>query len=889
MAIVGIDLGGTNSVIATTEDGRVEVISNREGTRTTPSVVFFQSSVLDDALVGSAAVFNMETDPTRALRGIKRHMGTDHIFLIDGRSYSPVETSAAILKKLKADAEDFLGEPVTDAVITVPAYFLELQREATRKAGELAGLAVRALLAEPIAATIDFAQSQGEELAGKTVMVYDLGGGTFDVTVMTIRRRGIGPGSPLDFSVVGEDVTIGLGGLNWDLALANQVAEDFARANEGKDPRHDPRSLGVLLTRCQRAKEALSWGAPEREVTIDCAHEGITCKFVVSRAKFEELTRLLLQETATKAGQLVQSLEPMGIIWDKIDHVIMVGGSSKMPGARDMLERISGKKLRESRGVDMSVGRGAAYFGFSPEALRHEFETTPDANRMTILSIDAIPRVDTPLPIRPAKSADHWIDAVGPKHSGGPTLLFENPLRSERPWQDELHQLIEYANGFESNYGSYMTDDDRQGLSELIRRSRVALDESDPAEGAALTVALSVAITGSGTAIVLALAQIAIDMAERSQAIEIARAKVALERAYEDGNSSGVTEISNALKSMLYKVLGQKGDQQKGDPPPGHLSPTPDSADTCGGSDGEPVYRLPSITGLRGMLQHTNFRGNARLVPARPITDLVHFSAFAPLVVMPKSRFLLSLWAYLEGQREQMLVRALQADKYLEVGSKGLVQVDRGTVLTIGIDLPGFEVEEATDDIRWEGRMGNASFPITVPMAIDAGTHLGRARILCGGVQIARLSFAIEVGADVGARSALETEVEAIRSIFASYASEDRVAVLHQWGRGARAVGVDVFVDVLSLREGQHWEKQILEQIRLRDLFCLFWSEAASKSPWVEKEWKCALSTRGLDYIHPVPLVDPAIVPPPSELGASKHFNDLSRIVIDYETARKGS
>ncbi len=365
MAIVGIDLGTTNSVITTMEHGRVEVLHNLEGKPTTPSVIFFESSELDDVLVGESAMFSLASNPTRAVRFIKRRMGQDFTVKIDDKEYTPEQLSSAILKKLIRDAEEYLGgDKVTDAVVTVPAWFTMRERDATKKAAELAGLKVRSLCPEPIAAAIDFAQTQGEKLKDKTVMVYDLGGGTFDVTVMKVEQGT--EGGPLSFTVLGKGGSIELGGAEWDSALASYVAQDFASANGGKTPEDDLASFENLLARCQAAKETLSHKKADEATTIACTHDGITHSTEISRAKFEEITLPLLNQTIDKSNELVQqTFGENG--WEKVDMILLAGGSTKMPAVIATLTKLSGQEPRTNRGVDLNVGRGAAYLAFSPD------------------------------------------------------------------------------------------------------------------------------------------------------------------------------------------------------------------------------------------------------------------------------------------------------------------------------------------------------------------------------------------------------------------------------------------------------------------------------------------------------------------------------------------
>jgi len=366
MAIVGIDLGTTNSVVATMEHGQVQVLSNAEGKQTTPSVVYFQGAGLDDTVVGEPAVFSLGANPERAVRFIKREMGTDFKINIDGQTYTPEEISSLILKKLKNDAqtEHFGEEEVTDAVVTVPAYFGPQEREATRKAAVKAGLNVLALLPEPIAAAIDFAQNQAEKLADKTVLVYDLGGGTFDVTAMRVERQG-GEDGPLAFRILGKDGSVQLGGGDWDQKLAEYVCKEFAAANDDSDPQSDLSGYLRLLMECQRAKEALSIKNPEDTVQIPCTHEGVTYPVEISRQQFEELTQPLLDQTIDKASQLVEKLFGQDEPWSNVDIILLAGGSTKMKCVHETLERLSGMKPQTNRGVDLNVGRGAAYLAFS--------------------------------------------------------------------------------------------------------------------------------------------------------------------------------------------------------------------------------------------------------------------------------------------------------------------------------------------------------------------------------------------------------------------------------------------------------------------------------------------------------------------------------------------
>ena len=253
--------------------------------------------------------------------------------------------------------------------------------------------------------------------------------------------------------------------------------------------------------------------------------------------------------------------------------------------------------------------------------------------------------------------------------------------------------------------------------------------------------------------------------------------------------------------------------------------------------------------------------------------SMVNFAVFAPKVIVPESSFVLELWAYLGSKRDEMLSRASRHDRLIERGSRGPVYVPSGTELTIVLRLDAFTLRETQDHFYWGGDLANVAFIVDVPRGLNAGAHPGQISILHCGMLLARLVFELEVGKDLEESSSVNLQREQIKRAFASYASQDRGEVLRRV-QGIKATGIDVFLDVASIRAGDNWKEELLNGIRAADIFYLFWSVAASKSHWVEKEWRFALQERGLDYIHPVPLVDPIVAPPPAEL-ASRHFNDL--------------
>jgi molecular chaperone DnaK len=344
---VGIDLGTTNSVVAFLEAGEPTVIPNAEGGRTTPSIVGFAKS--GEVLVGEVAKRQAITNPDRTVRSVKRQMGTSWTIDIDGKAYKPQEISARILQKLKRDAESFLGDTVTQAVITVPAYFDDAQRTATKEAGQIAGLEVLRIINEPTAAAL--AYGLDKERADQTVLVFDLGGGTFDVSVLEI-----GDGV---FEVKSTSGNTHLGGDDWDQRVMDWLVKTF-KDTEGVDLANDKMALQRLKEAAEKAKIELS---AVQETTINlpfitATNEGPKhLDLKLTRAKFQELTADLVD--ACK-GPFEQAIQDSGLTAKQIDHVVLVGGSTRMPAIYDLVEKLAGKEPHKGVNPDEVVAVGAA-------------------------------------------------------------------------------------------------------------------------------------------------------------------------------------------------------------------------------------------------------------------------------------------------------------------------------------------------------------------------------------------------------------------------------------------------------------------------------------------------------------------------------------------------
>ena len=344
---VGIDLGTTNSVVAVLEAGEPSVIPNAEGARTTPSVVAFSKT--GEVLVGEVAKRQAITNPDRTVRSVKRHMGTDWSIDIDGKAYKPQEISARILMKLKRDAESYLGEPVNQAVITVPAYFDDAQRQATKEAGEIAGLEVLRIINEPTAAAL--AYGLDKEGSDQTILVFDLGGGTFDVSVLEI-----GDGV---FEVKATSGNTHLGGDDWDQRVIDWLVTEFKNAH-GIDLANDKMATQRLKEAAEKAKIELS---NLQETTVNLpfitatADGPLHLDMTLSRARFQELTRDLLESCR---GPFEQAIKDAGLDKSKIDHVILVGGSTRMPAVADLVHELTGKEAHKGVNPDEAVAAGAS-------------------------------------------------------------------------------------------------------------------------------------------------------------------------------------------------------------------------------------------------------------------------------------------------------------------------------------------------------------------------------------------------------------------------------------------------------------------------------------------------------------------------------------------------
>jgi len=343
--VIGIDLGTTNSCVAVMEGGEPVVIANAEGNRTTPSVVAFKNG---ERIVGEAAKRQAITNPDNTVISIKRWMGTNHKETLEGKEYTPQEVSAMILQKLKADAESYLGQPVTQAVITVPAYFNDAQRQATKDAGKIAGLEVLRIVNEPTAAALAYGMEKTED---QTVLVYDLGGGTFDVSILELSEG--------FFEVKATSGDNKLGGDDFDQVIIDYLVNEFKKEN-GIDLSKDRMAMQRLKDAAEKAKKDLS-GVLTTTISLPFITADATgpkhLEVNLTRAKFEELSAHLVERTM---GPTRQALQDAGLSPNEIDRVILVGGSTRIPAVQEAIKKYTGKEPHKGVNPDEVVALGAA-------------------------------------------------------------------------------------------------------------------------------------------------------------------------------------------------------------------------------------------------------------------------------------------------------------------------------------------------------------------------------------------------------------------------------------------------------------------------------------------------------------------------------------------------
>jgi molecular chaperone DnaK (HSP70) len=1043
----GIDLGTTYTKISyydrdTERANPVDLYESADGQKILRSVVYFPGPG-ERPVIGDSAWKVRYEFPERVVVGIKRSFGSDFTLSIDGVDYTPQAISAEILKTVAREAEIFLGEGIKDVVVTVPTHYGIAELAATEEASKLAGLNVLGLLPEPHAVVLAYSIEKVIDIAGRYLLVFDLGGATFDLTlIQPITSNDTLIQANLKLETLCIDGNRFLGGYDWDRALA-QVVADKVLAQFEVDIMLQPENEPILLDNCENARCDLS-RINEVKITADALGHQVT----VTRSEFELATADLLNITEVLLEEVLSDAEARhGITKHDID-VVLAGGSSKMPMVKQMVERVMGKPPFTHKNPELLVTMGAAYWAYllqdkitfpgdqlpvlsRPIYLEdfdgyHEIapERTPLPFRrqMTLMTSDTsgvicfgireesdllgdILMTDIPknLPVGSKIEIDIVINeyfqilarALVPALGRETTAVLDIPIpvkKSRKELDAELQKLATQAEPLLArtrrlqdrlNETKYLiqsgaevdkildrldeikslirgltpahfqplhstfdarVNDARELLEQVISHKPIAAQEGFDKQIEMVCAQAEKAYMAQDLAAWKDTYNRLDSLCKRLEgllppfplpdptylSLGLASSLAALERrARDEGKFEMYHSLFNLLATKLsqidpkspdamsqihdwffsdYEVLRDRLDaplsvyerlhpdarSEEGSQKLARISEeirhkldVPKASwSSYGIVSSEPSFGImPSLPSAE---PRRDFEAFVADVPARPerrpevptAVDRVHFSVTAPPMINPGSSFVVDLWAHLEQQRQEVIQRAREGVSGGEilVKTKGPLPVARGTVLTVHLAIDGLTIEDSEDTILWEGEIGNASFAVQVPQDAAPGGQLGKATIYADAVQIARVNFELTVAlaTDKPLPESKSLPVKEIhhRTAFASYASADRDEVLHCiHGMQKAAPSMEIFIDVHSLRSGQNWEKELWTHIPSSDIFFLFWSVNAKQSPWVEKEWRCALNARGLDFIDPVPLQPPEVAPPPPELS-SLHFND---------------
>jgi len=863
--VIGIDLGTTYSSVAAYDNDEEQalIFDNPEsgGERTTPSVVGLHKGTRK-VIVGRAATQNLAADPLNTIIELNREMG--EVFAPEkhaGRPgidvgkpvkvrfaqfpdqwYLPQEISSFILMKMKEVAEYHIGEEIRDAVVTVPAYFHATQKKATEQAALLAGLYPRQLIPESTAAAICFGVDRYDP-EQHVYMVYDLGGGAFDVSIIDVQAERI--------NVVATAGEPRLGGSDFDDAITTWAIAELQNKYD-LDFSNDPEAQAAIKYEAEQAKIRLS-DFETTDLHLANLKPQVTPVLELTRNQFEQLINDHLSRSMNALELALEYAGEKGYRREDVSAILLVGGSSNIPVVRAMLMDYFGQGEEFVRGdLDPAsvVARGAAILAkrYLPTDHAYDVRRRPDATL-----IDESSEEDLMLSL----ITEH---SLGMGVQGGRVIrLIERGqnLPTSCTFSDFVSPgPVEYV-----RVPIYQGEDEYTFENTLIGEVEIGPLQPLPAGSHQFEVTFTLDVDG--------LLHVNFKNLETGTGYQAS---------FEHDTSMMSDDALDAVRGKLlncYQPMFFAAEKEAA------AATAPES----------PGFYVPPPPPGAAEVEQTSKAAASPETPAQPhlpttTVDRVHFAVTSPSQVQPGASFLLDLWAYLAEQREEVVRRAQEeyASEKIHIKSKGPVKVARGTVLTVRLDVAGLMLEAPEDDVLWEGEIGNATFAVTVPADAEHGERLGTARIYADGVQIARVHFVILVADQITEPKPLPVNEVRYTKAFASYASADRDAVLGRiHGMQKVAPQLEIFLDVCSLRSGQDWEKELWKAIPEHDVFYLFWSEHAARSEWVEKEWRCALETRGSDFIDPMPLVTPDEVPPPSEL-AHKHFNDW---ILAFQRGRR--
>ena len=854
--IIGIDLGTCFSRVAVWDhDTHTAImIPDAAGIVDTPSIVSVDPA--GHILVGAAARSNLVYDPANTVTEIKREMRQPHPHILRGRDYLPHELAAFILMYLKHRAERFLGKAVHDAVITVPLSFGQQERAATLQAAQLARLNVRQLLNASSAAAVAFAQDKIQDTHSHSYVVYDLGGGSFDVSILEIQDNNI--------TVVSNGGDLRLGGVDFDDRITryalNQIKQQY-----GQDLSQDPQILLRIKREAELRKRELS-AFHSASLNLPYLTPTLSVNIPITRVIFESLINDLLERSLKILDETIGLAEKnRGTMRGDIEQVLLVGGSSRIPKVRQILCKHMGINLEDIRqdiNPEQDVARGAAMVarGFHlSDGYKGEESAIPDG---TLANIERFKSSLQP----PKETFNKLVNDC---------YEMNRTVTSQATEKGVLHDQVEITKSIDAlrtqGERAWAAKDQKQYTDSLsmlqgihdhlavIYGSILPSPQIDPIQEALQYVGYARELTASTLNPAWSQSQTALP-------IELEEILRKLETDAPD-HPAQVKQTAGQIIQRLTQIAKILNNPHKAETLlPGLVDSGQRHSISNISNDWDAIYR-------RYMPQETR-RGSPSLPEAT--VDRVHFTVTAPTSVAAETTFVVDVWAHLEEQREIVIARAHQAapGQALVIKTKGHFQIAQGSVLSVRLKFDSLVVQDPEDTILWEGQVGNATFAVLVASDVKPGPQIGQALVYLNGLQIATIHFTIHIGQSSIVASEIVAHVERHTKAFASYSSADRDEVLARIQGMLKAnPQLEVFLDVLTLRSGQNWEQELWEAIPANDVFYLFWSEHAKQSEWVEKEWRCALHARGLDFIDPCPLVPPERATPPPEL-ASKHFND---------------
>jgi len=902
MAVIGIDLGTSYCATSCKIDDEIEIIQ-LQGFPTLPSVVSVQAS--GKIAIGRTAKKNQAKNPQDTVVEVKRKMGIDAKVRLGKKEMLPQEISALILSEIKEQVENEIGEKVTGAVITCPAYFKEPQRNATKEAGQLAGLNVLRIINEPTAAAYAYGianQEQDKQDKENLFLVYDLGGGTFDVTVVSMVSGNL--------EVIGTGGDPELGGGNFDDRIVDWMIEHLEKVDGYAATLTDERRNALRMRLKSYAEEAKIKLCGPPETTEYQFHLPAVDKLDGKPVPFHEtltmeIFEFLISDLITNSMKWINEAikvpkEELHYTEANLTEILLVGGSTRVPLIKKVL--IEHFKDTPVRGIESGINPDEIV-AMGAGILASELD--PDSDDVSDNSITDVTGHTLSVTVFDSNDNKEHLHPLVPKESAIPTSA-SHTFASSGNFSPQAKIRIYQGEGTELD-------------PEKVTMVGEFLIEIDPIKE---STPLEIGLDLDENAILIAHAT-----------NQLTEQQVKCELNYEGSTTMPTADVERRQKefeAQKTENIGTTHNPLDGKEPqtaPTNTAPTPPQPETppqtippaapptedarsamnpiiralydkaMANFDSIPKNKQMDAMRLVGDIETASknrnnvagmthykalkqlFEGiepNQTITP-HTIMDRVHFSVTSPSIMEPCGNYIIDVWAHLEQQRKIVIERAREEANStdIRIKSKGPVKIERGTILSVRLAIQDVAVNPNEDKFVWEGEIGNAIFAVSIDSTIKEGPKTGFAYIYANGFQIALVSFIIQVGTGSHRQKPLPVKERMFNTAFISYASIDENDVLARiQGLRKPMPGLDIFFARKDINSGEKWQERLEHEIATRDIMYLFWSEAASKSKYVNWEWRRGLETRGIDFIDPFPLVSPEVIPPPKEIADTLHFGD---------------